>query len=40
MGPWEGFYASALQHPWLLWAAALLAGLLAAAAGLVTTGWS
>lgn len=26
MGPFESFYASAWQHPWLLWAAALLAG--------------
>jgi hypothetical protein len=26
MGPFESFYESALQHPWLLWLSALLAG--------------
>lgn len=26
MGAFEAFYGSSLQHPWLLWAAALLAG--------------
>jgi hypothetical protein len=33
MGPCEAFYASPLQHPWLLWAAALLAGRFALSRG-------